>query len=668
MAEKIPFEIRKPPKIIRVCTVCKEYVKDKMYRSLESEPSELYRKYMTEIGIPATGHLCYPCVSKLNRLVKIDRDLSTLLDRLKQKRIHLMCELKMLSTGMDHVDADFTSSILGMAPLEVPQLEAPPPKKKKVVEEISTAHFSPILPKKPPVLVIQNPVPKLPQTVSLGKAPVIIQTVPGADTSSVPPTGTHQVKSKPRPVVPRPIQPSKPDVDLVSRNGKHNAHKPLQPTTQVKKELPKILPRPLQVCCDLGSTVLGSGKNGATLPVVSNVVVQTKVPVCHDVSAIPSSVIFQPGIQGPEIHGPETSEKGALVALPLSTDDKSSQTGFPLNSEVESLNSEYQNSSQQCQTQEEVCLKNGFERIVTESGDEYDIVKQEFSDSESCDTDEPVSEIEESSGRTDVNESSSQSFVIKQEPLKDFQTSVKYVSKNCLASHHEHMKDIGDTGDNGMSVFKTLDIKQARRSAFGTPEEHVPGGGVYCDTHVKQASDTGDCGESVSRSVVIKQERPSAFDTPEEHVPGGGVYCDTHVKQASDADDSGESVSQCVVIKQERPIAFDAPKEHVLGGGVYCDNPLKQANDTDDSRVSQSIVVKQERLSAFEHNSSSDWHNCEEQLEHSNGGCLSSQSGVIVKKELPDHANALENVTCPDSGANNLPEPISEHFVKQEVT
>lgn len=128
MAEKSSSQTRKPQKI-RVCTVCKEHVKDKMYRSLVSEPSEPYRKYITEIGIPATGHLCYPCVSKLNRLVKIDRDLSTLLDKLKQKRVHLMCELKMLSTGMDHVDANFTSNILGMTP----KLESPPPKAWQII-------------------------------------------------------------------------------------------------------------------------------------------------------------------------------------------------------------------------------------------------------------------------------------------------------------------------------------------------------------------------------------------------------------------------------------------------------------------------------------------------------------------------------------------------------
>ncbi|XP_046576798.1 uncharacterized protein LOC124284737 [Haliotis rubra] len=699
-----PSQTWKPQK--RVCTVCKEYVKDKMYRSLVSEPSEPYRKYITEIGIPATGLVCYPCVSKLNRLVKIDRDLSTLLDRLKEKRVHLMCELKMLSTGMDHVDASFTSSILGMTPLD---LALPPnPKKMKVDKEISTAHFSRILPKKQPVLVIQNPVPKLPETVSLGKAPVILQTVPVVDPGSVPSTGitktqqaAHPViglvslqgKSKTRPVVPRPIQPAKQGVDLVSRTGKPTAHQPLQPITSVKKELPKILPRPLQVHCELGSTVSGSGKNGAALPVVSNVVVQTRMPVSLDMSAVPNGVIVQPGIQGPEIQGPKTQdpERGTSVTGPLSTDDKSIQTSFPLNNELENLNYEYLNSSQQCQTQEEVCLKNGFERIVTESGDEYSIVKQEFSDSESCDTDEPGSEVEESSGGTDGDESLSQSCVIKQEPQEEFQTSVEHVSKNCLASHQEHMKDCSDTGDSGMSVSQSVVIKQEQLS-FDTPDNHVKqtsdtgDSGMSVsqsvvikqeqlsfdtpDNHVKQTSDTGDSGMSVSQSVVIKQEQLS-FDTPDNHVKqtsdtgDSGMSVsqsvvikqeqlsfdtpDNHVKQTSDTElivtsDTGESCmseSQSIVIKEERLSAFDSPKERLYEGGAYFNNHVKQTSDSGESGMSefQSVVIKQELHSAFhtpeEHVGECGVYSDNHVKQTSDAGesCLSVSRSVLIKQQ-----------------------------------
>ncbi|XP_046353630.2 uncharacterized protein LOC124133316 [Haliotis rufescens] len=615
MAEKLPSQTRKPQKI-RVCTVCKEHVKDKMYRSLVSEPSEPYRKYITEIGIPATGHLCYPCVSKLNRLVKIDRDLSTLLDKLKQKRVHLMCELKMLSTGMDHVDANFTSNILGMTP----KLESPPPKKKKDEDEISTAHFSRILPKKQPVLVIQNPVPKLPQTVALGNAPVIVQAVQGPDSGCVPRTGkakTQQVshlplqptrpgvglvsllgKQKTRPVTHSPTQPSKPGVSSVLHTGKPDtrqvSHQPLQPITSMIRELPKILPRPFQATFDSGSSESGSGENGVSLPstAVSNVIVQTGVPVSFHMSTVPSGAIVDPGTQGAE-----TAVRGALVARlvhggcsdvvkVLSTDDQSDQQGLPLiKNEPGDHSFENMNSSQEYNMREEVCLKNGFERIVTESGDEYSIVKQEFSDSESSDTDVPMFGIE-SSGGTDGDKSFPQSIVVKPEPQAGLHMLDEHVSTHNVASHQEHVKHGSVTSDSGMSI---------------------------------------------SQSVTIKQEPNSSFDTPEEHVPVGCL--DNCEKHGSVTSDSGVSISQSVVIKQEPHSDFDPPKGHISAGDLdNCNERVKCDSDEVDTDLS------------------------------------SSQCDVSIKKEPPDHTDTLKNVTCADNVADIFPESVSEHFVKYEVT
>lgn len=431
--------------------------------------------------------------------------------------------------------------------------------------------------------------PKLPQTVALGNSPVIVQAVPGPDSGCVPRTGkakTQQVshlplqprsgvglvsllgKQKTRPVTHSPTQPSKPGVSSVLHTGKPNthqvSHQPLQPITSMVRELPKILPRPFQATFDSGSSESGSGENGVSLPstAVSNVIVQTGVPVSFHMSTVPSGGIVDPGAQGPE-----TAVRGALVARlvhggcsdvvkVLSTDDQIDQQGLPLiKNEPGNHSFENMNSSQEYNMREEVCLKNGFERIVTESGDEYSIVKQEFSDSESSDTDVPMSGIE-SSGGTDGDKSLTQSIVVKPEPQAGLHMVDEHVSTHDVASHQEHVKHGSVTRVSGVSISHSVTIKQEPNSGFDTPEEHVPLGCLdNCEKHVKHGSVTSDSGVSISQSVVIKQEPHSHFDPPNGHISTGDLdNCNEQVKRDSDEVDTDLSSSPCdVSIKKEPP-------------------------------------------------------------------------------------------------------------------
>lgn len=66
----------------------------KYYRSLATEASKLYSALLTELRVARKGYACKFCVNKLNRLVRLDEEIQTKIDVLKQKRCEIFEDLK----------------------------------------------------------------------------------------------------------------------------------------------------------------------------------------------------------------------------------------------------------------------------------------------------------------------------------------------------------------------------------------------------------------------------------------------------------------------------------------------------------------------------------------------------------------------------------------------
>lgn len=79
----------------KTCKLCLKPITDlKYYRSLATETSKLYSALLTELSVARKGYACKFCVNKLNRLVRLDEEIRTKIDVLKQKRCEIFEDLK----------------------------------------------------------------------------------------------------------------------------------------------------------------------------------------------------------------------------------------------------------------------------------------------------------------------------------------------------------------------------------------------------------------------------------------------------------------------------------------------------------------------------------------------------------------------------------------------
>lgn len=79
----------------KTCKLCLKPITDlKYYRSLDTEASKLDSALLTELSVARKGNACKFCVNKLNRLVRLDEEIQTKIDVLKQKRCEIFEDLK----------------------------------------------------------------------------------------------------------------------------------------------------------------------------------------------------------------------------------------------------------------------------------------------------------------------------------------------------------------------------------------------------------------------------------------------------------------------------------------------------------------------------------------------------------------------------------------------
>ena len=79
------------------CSLCTNQVKDRSYRSLTSETSQEQYKYIFEMlpGI-MRGVSCNVCANKLNRICKINNDIKTKVEVLRDEREKLIQQVREL--------------------------------------------------------------------------------------------------------------------------------------------------------------------------------------------------------------------------------------------------------------------------------------------------------------------------------------------------------------------------------------------------------------------------------------------------------------------------------------------------------------------------------------------------------------------------------------------
>ncbi len=77
------------------CTICQVVLGNK-YRSLKTESSQVYVKYLKELEIKPEGYLCFSCINKINRLTKVDEDIINQVEKLKSERAELLRTLRLI--------------------------------------------------------------------------------------------------------------------------------------------------------------------------------------------------------------------------------------------------------------------------------------------------------------------------------------------------------------------------------------------------------------------------------------------------------------------------------------------------------------------------------------------------------------------------------------------
>lgn len=84
---------------MNICVLCLNIISDRGYRSLSSITSqEQYKEVLKLMCIPVIeGNACRSCAQKLNRVVKLNNDLKTILIKIRHERDQLVSTLKNLS-------------------------------------------------------------------------------------------------------------------------------------------------------------------------------------------------------------------------------------------------------------------------------------------------------------------------------------------------------------------------------------------------------------------------------------------------------------------------------------------------------------------------------------------------------------------------------------------
>lgn len=90
----------------RTCELCLKPITDlKYYRSLATEASKLYSALFTELSVARKGYACKFCVNKLNRLVRLDEEIRTKIDVLKQKHCEIFEDLKSVTSVRQNISS-----------------------------------------------------------------------------------------------------------------------------------------------------------------------------------------------------------------------------------------------------------------------------------------------------------------------------------------------------------------------------------------------------------------------------------------------------------------------------------------------------------------------------------------------------------------------------------
>lgn len=90
----------------KTCELCLKPITDlKYYRSLATEASKLYSALLTELSVARKGYACKFCVNKLKRLVRLDEEIRTKIDVLKQKRCEIFEDLKRVTSVRQNISS-----------------------------------------------------------------------------------------------------------------------------------------------------------------------------------------------------------------------------------------------------------------------------------------------------------------------------------------------------------------------------------------------------------------------------------------------------------------------------------------------------------------------------------------------------------------------------------
>ncbi|XP_062597660.1 uncharacterized protein LOC134259070 [Saccostrea cucullata] len=103
------------------CEICLKPITDiKYYRSLGTEASKVYSALLDELNIDRKGYACKFCVNKLNRLIRLDEEIRTKLDVLKQKRGEIFDDLKKVTCNRPSSSVASSSSARPNSSLQTP--------------------------------------------------------------------------------------------------------------------------------------------------------------------------------------------------------------------------------------------------------------------------------------------------------------------------------------------------------------------------------------------------------------------------------------------------------------------------------------------------------------------------------------------------------------------
>ena len=80
--------------IQKKCAICDSIITDfRSYRSLGTEASRIYSSTLKELGLDSCGYACKFCVNKLNRITRLDEEIRTKVNKLKETRVDIIKQL-----------------------------------------------------------------------------------------------------------------------------------------------------------------------------------------------------------------------------------------------------------------------------------------------------------------------------------------------------------------------------------------------------------------------------------------------------------------------------------------------------------------------------------------------------------------------------------------------